>query len=221
MQDLWARVDRYFDDLLAPADAALQHALEANHAAGLPGIDVPASLGKFLALLVQMSGAKRVLEIGTLGGYSTIWLARAVPEGGRVVTLELEQRHAEIALSNLEFAGAMDRVEIRVGPALETLRAMTESGEEPFGLIFIDADKKSMPEYVEYSLRLSRPGTVLVLDNVVRDGQVLDANTDDENVQGVQRCMEMLAREPRLSATAIPTVGARGYDGFAVAVVQK
>jgi predicted O-methyltransferase YrrM len=219
MPKIWAQVDRYLGDLLAPHDAGLSHAVEANHAAGLPSIDVPPLLGKFLDLMIRVSGSRRVLEIGTLGGYSTIWMARALPQGGRVVTLELEPRHAEIARANFHSAGVLDRVEIRVGQALDSLRSMQESGEAAFDLVFIDADKERMPEYLEESLKLSHPGTVIIADNVVRDGKVVNANTKDPHVRGVQRFLEVVAANPRLSATAIPTVGARGYDGFAVAVV--
>lgn len=219
MSELWAAVDRYFGELLAPEDHALSASMEANREAGLPSIDVPALLGKFLQLMVQISGARRVLEIGTLGGYSTIWLARALPAGGQVVTLEIDPRHAGIARENLKAAGVLEQVQVRVGPANETLRAMHERGEGPFDLVFIDADKKSLPEYLEWSLKLSRSGSVIIADNVVRDGKVLDAGSADPDIQGVRRMTEMMASHPRLSATAIPTAGARGYDGFAVAVV--
>jgi predicted O-methyltransferase YrrM len=221
MQETWAAVDRYFGEMLAPEDRALSASMEANREAGLPSIDVPALLGKFLELMVRVSGARRVLEIGTLGGYSTIWLARALPAGGQVVTLEIDPRHAEIARENLKTAGVLDRVAVRVGPATETLRAMHESRELPFDLVFIDADKKSLPDYLDWSLKLSRPGSVIVADNVVRDGKVLDAGSPDPDIQGVRRMTEMMASHPRLSATAIPTVGARGYDGFAMAVVLE
>lgn len=219
MQELWTKVDRYFGDLLTPEDADFLALHEANQKAGLPSIDVPPLLGKFLDLMVRVSGAKRVLEVGTLGGYSTLWLARALPAGGRVVTLELEPRHAEVASANLANAGVLDRVEIRVGEARDSLRDLVERGAEPFGLIFLDADKESLPEYLEWSLKLAHPGTVIVADNVVRDGKVIDAENADPNVKGVRRLTEMMAAEPRLSATAFPTVGARGFDGFAMAVV--
>jgi len=219
MEQIWADVDRYLGDLLAPQDAALERALDANHEAGLPPIDVPPLLGKFLDVMVRACGARRALEIGTLGGYSTIWMARAMPPDGRVVTLELEPRHAEIARENLKAAGVLDRVEIRVGPALDSLEKLQAAGASPFDLVFLDADKESLPEYLEWSLKLSHPGTIIVADNVVRDGKVLDPESTDPHVRGVQRFLEMAAREARLSATAIPTVGARGYDGFAVAVV--
>jgi predicted O-methyltransferase YrrM len=162
-----------------------------------------------------------VLEIGTLGGYSTIWLARGLPSGGQVITLEIDPRNAAIARKNLERAGVLDRVEITIGPALDSLSALYEGAAEPFDLVFIDADKKSLPEYLEWSLKLSRPGTVIIADNVVRDGKVLDTDSDDADIEGVRRMTERMAADPRLSATAIPTVGARGYDGFAVAVVLK
>jgi predicted O-methyltransferase YrrM len=219
MQETWAAVDRYFGELLAPEDEALAACMESNREAGLPSIDVPALLGRFLELMVRISGARSVLEIGTLGGYSTIWLARALPQGGQVVTLEIDPRNADIARKNLERAGVLDRVEITIGPALDTLSALYEGAVDPFDLIFIDADKKSMPEYLEWSLKLSRPGTVIIADNVVRDGKVLDASSDDPDIQGVRRMTELMARNPRLRATAIPTVGGRGYDGFAMALV--
>lgn len=221
MKELWAAVDRHFGELLAPEDNALTASMEANRDAGLPSIDVPALLGKFLEVLVRISGARRVLEIGTLGAYSTIWLARAVPEGGRVITLEIDAHHAEVARANLETAGVLNRVEVRVAPANESLREFVDTGSAPFDLIFIDADKRSLPEYLDWSLKLSRPGTVIVVDNVVRDGKVIEPDSADPDVQGVRRMTEMMAANPRLCATAIPTVGARGYDGFAVAVVTS
>ncbi len=221
MQETWAAVDRYFGDRLAPHDVALAACIEANREAGMPSIDVPSLLGKFLALMVRISGARRVLEIGTLGGYSTVWLARAVPAGGQVVTLEIDPRHAEVARKNLELAGVLERVEITIGPAMEAMSALHEGAAPPFDLIFIDADKKSIPEYLEWSMKLSRPGTIIIVDNVVRDGAVLNQESADPDIQGVRRMTEMMASNPRLSATAIPTVGARGYDGFAIAVVTS
>lgn len=219
MSELWAQVEQYFGDLLAPADDQLAATLEANREAALPAIDVSPLLGKFLDLLVRISGARRVLEIGTLGGYSTIWLARALPEGGSVVTLELDTHHAEVARGNLRNAGVLERVDLRVGPAAESLAILASSGDRPFDLIFIDANKESYPEYLDWALSLSRCGTVIVADNVVRDGKVVDPDCADERVKGVRRFTEKLAGEPRLRATTLQTVGAKGYDGFAVALV--
>jgi predicted O-methyltransferase YrrM len=223
MQETWDRVDRYFSELLAPSaqDDAFDAALAANQKADLPPIDVTRLQGKFLDLLVRIIGARRVLEIGTLGGYSTLWIANALQEGGSVVTLEFEPLHAKVARENIRKAGMADRVDVRVGAAIDTLPALEEAGVAPFDLIFIDADKESYPEYLEWSLKLSRPGTLIVADNVVRDGMVADADCHDPRVQGVQRFTELLAAEPRLSATVLQTVGAKGYDGFALAVVLQ
>ncbi len=206
-------------NLLAPHDEALTRALDANQASGLPSIDVPPLLGKFLDVMIRIASARRVLEIGTLGGYSTIWMARALPPDGQLITLELESKHAEIARANLQAAGVLDRVDIRIGQAVESLRALHESGAAPFDLIFLDADKQGLPDYLDWSLKLSRPGTVIIADNVVRDGKVIDPDTTDPQVRGVQRFLELAAKEPRLSTTAIPTVGARGFDGFSISVV--
>ncbi len=221
MKSVWAKVDGYFGDKLAPSDTALDAALIANRDAGLPSIDVSRLQGKFLELLVRLSGAKRVLEIGTLGGYSTIWLARAVGADGHVVTLEANPDHAKVARSNLEAAGLLDRVDVKVGRALETLPSVERDGGSPFDFIFIDADKPSNPDYLAWALRLSRPGTAIVVDNVVRNGEVVNANTSDSSIQGVRRFTDMVAAEPRLTATALQTVGAKGYDGFALAIVLR
>ncbi len=220
-KDLWTQVDRYFGDLLAPTDPALDTALQANSEANLPAIDVTRLQGKFLDLLVRIAGARRILEIGTLGGYSTIWLARALPAGGRVVSLELDRHHAEVARGNLQNAGVLDRVDLRLGRAVDSLAALESVGGEPFDLIFIDADKPGYPEYLRWALKLSRPGTVIVADNVVRDGKVIRTDSDDPNLQGVRRFTELVGAEPRLSATVLQTVGTKGYDGFAVAVVLR
>ena len=217
MLDLWTRVDEYFGDRLVAGDDALEGALAANRKAGLPPIDVTPLQGKFLDLLVRISGARRVLEIGTLGGYSTIWLARALPDGGRIVSLESSAHHADVARENLRNAGVMDCVDLRVGRAIDTLPALVDG--EPFDLIFIDADRQSLPDYLEWALKLSRAGTVIVADNVVREGKVLDAESDDPGVEGVRLFTEKLAAEQRLSATVLQTVGIKGYDGFAIAVV--
>jgi predicted O-methyltransferase YrrM len=220
MADTWINVDQYFGDLLAVSDPELQAALAANSWAGLPSIDVSPLQGRFLELLVRISGAKRVLEIGTLGGYSTIWLARAVGETGHVVTLEANPVHADVARSNLAAAGLADRIDLKVGLAIDTLPKLLQPGSAPFDLIFIDADKRSNPEYLTWALRLSRPGTVIIVDNVVRDGKVLDADSPDPDIQGIRRFAVLLAQEPRLTATVIQTVGAKGYDGFVLAVVK-
>ncbi len=220
MQEMWTELDRYFGDLLAPSDDKLDAAIDANRKAGLPAIDVTPLQGKFLDLLVRISGARRVLELGTLGGYSTIWMARALPEGGRLVTLEANPHHAEVARANLRRAGVEDRVDLLLGTALESLPALEAEGV-PFDLIFIDADKTGYPDYLGWSLRLSRPGTLIVADNVVRKGKVVEAGSDDPDVRGVRRFTELVAAEPRLSATVLQTVGTKGHDGFALAVVLR
>jgi predicted O-methyltransferase YrrM len=217
--EVWSQVDAYLAGKLAPGDPALDAALAANAAAGLPAIDVSPLQGKLLALLARMSGARRVLEIGTLGGYSTIWLARAVGAEGQVVTLELSEAHARVARANIDAAGLKDRVEVRVGPAIDSLAALEREGAGPFDLVFIDADKAGTADYVDRSLRLARPGTVIIVDNVVREGRVIEADSADGNIQGIRRFVDLAASEPRLGATAIQTVGAKGYDGFAIAIV--
>jgi predicted O-methyltransferase YrrM len=220
-QDQWTVVDKYINDSLALSDPALDAALAANVAADLPLIDVSPSQGRLLQLLAQLQGARRILEIGTLGGYSTICLARALPEGGRLVTLEVNAKHAEVARANIARAGFAEVVEIRVGPALETLARMQEEGAEPFDMIFIDADKPNSPAYLGWALKLSRRGSLILCDNVVRDGAVADADSTDPGAQGSRRLFEMLGAEPRLSATALQTVGSKGYDGFAMALVVR
>ena len=219
--DDWAAIDRYLEDLFVPEDAALSAALAASEAAGLPPHQVSPSHGKFLQLLATAIGARAILEIGTLGGYSTIWLARALPDGGRLVTLELEPAHVEVARSNLERAGLTRMVEIVAGRALDSLDRLIEEGCRPFDLVFIDADKPSNADYLERVLRLSRPATVIVADNVVREGAVARPGTGDASVDGIRRFNEMLAADPRLSATTIQTVGAKGHDGFAIALVLQ
>jgi predicted O-methyltransferase YrrM len=220
-KDQWTEIDRYTSDLLIPADPIQAATLEANAAAGLPSIDVTPNQGKLLELLARMQGASTILELGTLGGYSTIWLARALPEGGRVVTLESEPRHAEVASSNIARAGFSDVVDLRAGAALETLPRLLDEGLGPFDLIFIDADKKTYPDYFGWALRLSRPGTVIIADNVVRRGGVADPATTDPNNLGARRLHELVAAEPRVSATTIQTVGAKGYDGFMLMLVDR
>ncbi|MDE3199414.1 MAG: O-methyltransferase [Acidobacteriota bacterium] len=216
---VWKQVDKYLGGLLVKPDAARESALAANKAAELPAIDVTPLQGQFLALLVRMTGAMKILEIGTLGGYSALWMAQAMGEGGRIVTLELDPQHAEIARRNLKRAGVSERVEVRVGDALALLPKLVAKKEGPFDLIFIDGDKKSYPKYLEYALALAHAGTVIVADNVVRDGEVANAKSRDGNVQGVRKMLEQIAAEPRLSATALQTVCGKGYDGFVMAVV--
>jgi len=215
----WAQVDDYIEVKLLGGDPALDSALAANAAGGLPAIDVSPVQGKFLHLLALASGAKRILEVGTLGGYSTIWLARALGEGGRLVTLELEPRHAEVARGNIDRAGVSDRVDIRVGPAADTLAAMVAAGEGPFDLVFIDADKPGNTVYFDHAVRLSRPGTVIIVDNVVRDGGVLDPD-GDAAIKGTRALFDALAEDERVTATAMQTVGAKKWDGFVMAVVR-
>lgn len=212
-------VDAYIESRLLAADPALDAALRANAAAGLPAIDVSPAQGKQLHLLARIAGARRILEVGTLGGYSTIWLARALPHGGRLVTLELEPHHARVAAANIAAAGLAARVEIRTGPAVATLDAMIAAGETPFDLVFIDADKPSNCAYLRAALALSRPGTVLVFDNVVREGAVLDTASTDPSVQGTRALYDAVAAEPRIDATAIQTLGAKGWDGFLTGIV--
>lgn len=215
----WTAVDRYITDLLVAPDPALEAALAASLAAGLPPINVAPNQGKLLQLLARIHGARSILEIGTLGGYSTIWLARALPPGGRLVTLESEPKHAEVARANLARAQLGDIVELRVGRAQDTLPRLAAEGREPFDFIFIDADKPSLAEYFGWALKLARRGSVIVVDNVVRRGAVVDPASSDPAVQGVRRFNELLARERRVSATELQTVGSKGHDGFALALV--
>jgi predicted O-methyltransferase YrrM len=218
-QEQWTAVDRYLTELFVPSDPALEAALRDSAAAGLPAIHVSPNQGKLLHLLARLQGARNILEIGTLGGYSTIWLARALPAGGRLITVEVDPKHADVARANLARAGLAEVVELRLGPALETLPRLVAEGRGPFDLIFLDADKPSYPDYFAWALRLSRRGSLIVADNVVRKGAVIDAASKDARVQGVRRFHELLAAEPRVSATAMQTVGSKGYDGFAIALV--
>ncbi len=218
-EDLWSQVDRYLAGLLVAPDPALEATLEASAAAGLPAVNVAPNQGKLLQLLARMMGARRILEIGTLGGYSAIWLARALPPDGRLVTLEADPRHAAVARANIARAGLGDVVEVRLGRALETMPEMVAAGEDPFDFIFIDADKPSTIGYFDWALQLSRPGSVIVVDNVVREGKVIDAASESATVQHVRRFLERLAAEPRVSAVAQQTVGSKGYDGFSLALV--
>ena len=219
-QQQWSAVDRYLAGALVPPDPVLAAALDTNTAAGLPAHDVSDVQGKFLHLIARMIGARRVLEIGTLGGYSTIWLARALPDTGVVVTLEADPHHAETARRNIARAGVSDRVVLRVGPALDTLPVVEAEHLGPFALVFIDADKPNNPAYFTWALKLVRPGGVILGDNIVRDGAVVDAASSDPRVQGVRRFIEAHSADPRVSATAMQTVGAKGWDGFTLAVVD-
>lgn len=216
---LWNNVDDYFTTLLAPADDTLTAALRDSDTAGLPPIGVAPNQGKLLQLLAQIQGARRILEIGTLGGYSAIWLGRALPADGRLITLEYDAKHAEVARGNLARAGLDKIAEVRVGPALESLPKLADENPEPFDLVFIDADKVNNPHYVEWAVKLTRPGSLIVLDNVVRSGAVTDAGSTDPSVRGTRAALELMASHPKLSATAIQTVGSKGYDGFALARV--
>ncbi|HEX4166418.1 MAG TPA: O-methyltransferase [Bryobacteraceae bacterium] len=218
-KDKWTAVDKYFEGLLAPADRVFEEALAANAAAGLPKIDVSPMQGKLLQLLAQLQGARKILEIGTLGGYSTIWLGRALAPGGRLITLEADAKHAEVARENIRRAGLADVVDLRVGRALDALPLLAAEKEGPFDLVFVDADKANNPAYLEWALKLSRVGSLIIVDNVVREGAVIEADNQEPDVRGTRRFFELVGAEPRLSATAIQTVGNKGYDGFAMALV--
>lgn len=213
----WTAVDRYFVETLVAPGPELAATLAANAQAGLPGIDVSAPQGKLLHLLALTVGARRILEFGTLGGYSTLWLAQALPPDGRIITLEADPRHAAVAAENLRHAGVLDRVRIIVGPALDALPTIQSERMPPFDLVFIDADKPSTPEYFAWAVELARPGALIIADNVVRDGEIVNAASRDERVQGMRRFVELAAKEPRVSATALQTVGTKGYDGFVIA----
>lgn len=212
-------IDRFLSGLLAPHDAALEATLATSNAAGLPEIQVSPTHGKLLHMLAKLLKARAILEIGTLGGYSAIWMARAIEPGGRLTTLEYDPKHADVARANLAKAGVADRVDIRVGAALDTLPKLEAEKVGPFDLVFIDADKENNPNYFTWALKLTRPGGLIVVDNVVRSGGILDAASEDKAIQGTRRVLEMMAKEPRVSATAIQTTGLKGHDGFAVALV--
>ena len=220
-QELWTNVDQYITNLFSLTDPALEDALASSEAAGLPAIAVSPPQGMLLMLLARAMGARNILEIGTLGGYSAIWLARGLPEDGHLITLEYSPLHAEVARANIDRAGLTDRVEVRVGPAQSTLPQLAAENPEPFDLIFIDADKPGYVEYLQWSLRLSRPGTLIIADNVVRDGRVIDPDDQEANVEGVRQFNQALAAESRVSATILQTVGSKGYDGLAIAVVDR
>lgn len=218
-QELWTAVDQYINEMLIPSDSVLEAAVRASTEAGLPSIQVSPPQGKLLHLLARSVGARNILEIGTLGGYSTIWMGRALPPGGRLLTLEADARHAQVARTNFARAGLEKTIELRLGPALNTLPQVASEGRGPFDLIFIDANKSTMAEYFDWALKLSRPGSLIISDNVIRDGAVIDAASADLDIQGVRRFNERVAAERRVSATEIQTVGSKGYDGFALALV--
>jgi predicted O-methyltransferase YrrM len=220
-QDRWNEVDEYVAELLSRDDAALSGALDAANAAGLPPISVAAPQGKFLHLLARLMGARQILEIGTLGGYSTIWLARALPRGGHLTTLEIDPAHAAVARSSLISAGLGDSTDVRVGPALESLPGLKAEGAGPYDLVFIDADKQNNAQYVRWALDLTRPGSVIVVDNVIREGSVTDAQSANPNVRGAREVLQLIATDPRLDGTALQTVGSKGWDGFALALVTS
>jgi predicted O-methyltransferase YrrM len=217
----WRAVDDYLQGTVGLDDDVLKDVVKASAAAGLPLIQVPPAFGKLLQIVLRATGARRVLEIGTLGGYSSIWLARGLPAGGRLITLEVDPAHGEVARANVARAGLTDRVDVRIGSALTTLPALEREGAGPFDLIFIDADKPSYPEYFGWALRLSRPGTLIVADNVVRGGKVADAESEDPAVKGVRRFVDMVGQERRVSATVLQTVSAKAYDGFLLAIVEE
>lgn len=220
-QEQWTAVDNYIADLFIEQDFALKAALDSSEAAGLPTINVSPAQGKLLHLLARVQGARKILELGTLGGYSTIWLARALPPDGRLISLEIDPRHAEVARANIARAGLTNAVEIKVGPAADSMKKLLSENRGPFDLIFIDADKPSYAEYLEWSLKLSRPGTLVLADNVVRKGAVADPASADENVQGIRRFNEVLAAEKRVTTTVMQTVGSKGYDGLALILVNN
>ena len=218
-EEQWTEVDQYFSKRLLRSDPSLESALETSVSAGLPGISVSPSQGTFLQILAQLVEARSILEIGTLGGYSTIWLARGLRAGGRLVTLEVDPKHADVARLNISRAGLTDVVEVRIGNALETLPQLSAERRGPFDLVFIDADKQNIPAYFEWALKLSRPGTLIVVDNVVRSGAVIEAASEDPSVQGVRRFVELLGAETGASGTVLQTVGIKGYDGLAIVLV--
>jgi len=220
-QDVWEAVENYFDKVLVAQDSALEDALAAAAAEKLPAIQVSSGQGKLLHLLARILGARKILEIGTLGGYSTIWMARALPEGGRLITLEAEPKHADVARKNFARAGVENKVELRMGKALDTLPQIAAEGVGPFDLFFIDANKSNMPEYFEWSLKLARKGSVIIADNVVRGGAVLEADSKDADIQGVRRFLEIVGKEKRVSGTALQTVSTKSYDGFALVLVTS
>lgn len=219
-REKWAAVDRYTEETLMPSDPHLSRALSLNVEAGLPAHDVSPSQGLFLQLMVKISGAKKILEFGTLGGYSTIWMSKVLPEDGKIITFEAVAKHAEVAAKNIQNAGVADRVDIRVGKALDILPEIEKEGFNPIDLFFIDADKENNPEYLKWAIKLSKPGSVIIADNVVREGKIIEKNSTDSKVRAIQRFNQMLKGDPSVEATTIQTVGSKGYDGFTLAYVR-
>jgi predicted O-methyltransferase YrrM len=219
--EIFIKVDNYIRNLLAPEDAVLADSIKSLDEAGLPQHSVSANQGKFLQVMMMACNAKRVLELGTLGGYSTIWIARALPENGKVISIEVDKHHSDVAQKNIDKAGLSKRVDLRVGKALDLLPKIISESNEPFDMIFIDADKPPYTEYFEYAIKLSRQGTIIICDNVIREGKILDSNSTDEKVQGVQRLNKMLSNNENVTATILQTVGVKDYDGMAIAVVKK
>jgi predicted O-methyltransferase YrrM len=217
----WTAVDQYFNGLLSPPDPALEAAMRDSEKAGLPSIAVAPNQGKLLQLLAASIGAKKILEIGTLGGYSTIWLARALPADGKLITLEYEAKHATVAKANIARAGVEKLVEVRIGRAVDSLPQLQQEKRGPFDLVFIDADKPSTADYFAWAMKLTRPGSLIIVDNVVRKGNIVEANSKDDNVQGIRRFFDVLSKETRVTATAIQTVGVKGYDGLAICHVNR
>ena len=219
-QELWTSVDNYLGEVLVRQDRHLDNAVAASDAAGLPSIQVSPPQGKLLEIMIEMMGARNILEVGTLGGYSTIWMARSLPVDGHVVTIEIDPKHAHVAQENFNRAGLAQKIELRTGNAREILPAMIDEGAGPFDFVFIDADKASNPDYFGWALEMSRPGSVIIVDNVIREGSIVDAESEDASVKGVRRLNELMAGNPRISVTALQTVGIKGYDGFSVAIVR-
>lgn len=220
-QEQWTAVDQYINQLVVKSDAALEAAIESSNKAELPRIAVAPNQGKLLHILARLVNARNILEIGTLGGYSTIWLARALPKGGKLISLEINPKHAEVARANVARAGFKKSVEVRLGKALDSLKKLDAKKRKAFDLIFIDADKASIPDYFKWSIKLSRPGSLIIVDNVVRKGAVIETNSEDPDVQGVRRLNEILAKEKRVTATTIQTVGSKGYDGLTIILVNR
>lgn len=219
--DIFEKVDTYISNLLAPEDKALADTMKSHNTEGLPQISITANQGKFLQVMAMLCNATKILELGTLGGYSTIWLARALPDNGKIITIEFDKHHADVARKNIDNAGLTDKVDLLVGKALDILQTLVSEGKGPFDMIFIDADKPPYAEYFDYAVALSRPGTLIICDNVIREGKVLDNNTTDDKVQGVQRLNEILSRNKKVTATILQTVGTKEHDGMAIAVVNR